>query len=350
MKKFLRKNIGINSVLLCASLLIACVLGEFILRTLGYYGMRKSQVMNLQLVDDAILDYRLKPNSSWIYNQISYNINTHGWRDSDHKYEKPPHTVRIVVLGDSVTQGYGVNLEATYAKQLERQLNQNNNFQHSYEVIIIALEGLNTEQEAHLLEIEGVKYDPDLVIIGYILNDPANGNSLKQEQLRVERQNWLDKFKQLAAMSSLIHYTYKALKRGYWSIVVRLGKENTEEIVSNDAITLFHHNPGTWNRVKDAFKKIQSLAKQKDIPVILMIFPVLHKLDRYPWKAIHQQVTTAAHAHNFKVLDLLAYYQTYRQHELQVYNRDNIHPNTLGHRIASEALSSFLQNNHLHKS
>lgn len=347
MKKILKKYNLVNYVLLCSSFLLACILGEILFRCLGYYGMVTSQVHNLQLVQDSILDYRLIPNSSWIYNNLRYRINQHGWRDDEHSYQKPANTFRIVILGDSVTHGYGVSFESTYARQLEKTLNIAANSHCHYEVIIIALEGINTEQEAHLLEIEGLKYDPDLIIVGYILNDPANGNSLKQEMLRVAHHNWKDELKQLAAKSSLIHYTYKVVKKLYWNISILLGKEDVEQIARDDQIASFYTNTELWNRVLKSFSHIQQLTRQQNIPVVLIIFPILHNLANYQWKDIHWQVKQAAQTYNFHVIDLLESYQAYPQHKLQVYNGDNIHPNQFGHLIASQALYQFLLTNQI---
>ncbi|GAK58886.1 hypothetical protein Isop_0179 [Candidatus Vecturithrix granuli] len=347
MKQLLKKNNFINYILLCASFLFACILGEFLLRFLGYYGIITSQVQNLRLVQDPVLDYRLVPKSSWIYNNLRYSINQHGWRDDEHDYQKPANTFRIVVLGDSVTQGYGVNLESTYAKQLEEKLNATSRTQYHYEVIIIALEGINTGQEAHLLEIEGLKYDPDLVIIGYVLNDPANGNSLNQEMLRVKHQNWKDRLRQFAARSSLMHWTYKMFKQLYWNFAIRFGKEEVEALARDDYISCFYTDSALWNRTLQAFRHIQQLTRRQNIPVILMIFPLLHNLHDYEWKDLHQQVRQAAQIYHFNVIDLLEYYQAYSQNKLQVYNGDNIHPNQFGHLIASQALYQFLLNNQM---
>lgn len=346
-KKIIKKDTLINYLLLSLSIVLACVVGELLLRFLGYYGMQKSQVQNLQLVQDEVLDYRLIPNSSWIYNNLRYQINQHGWRDDEHDHQKPVNTFRIVVLGDSVTHGYGVNVESTYAKQLEKKLNALPQSQYTYEVILIALEGINTEQEAHLLEIEGIKYHPNIVIIGYVLNDPANGSSLELAMLHAQGRNWKGKLKQFAAKSSLIHYTYKALKKSYWRLAIVFGKEDREDIARNDYLSMFYENTDMWNRVLDAFSKIQRIAQQQNIPVIVIIFPILHNLDNYQWKAIHSQVQQAAQGYGLRVIDLLDYYQTYPQHKLQVYNGDNIHPNQLGHEVASQALYQYLLENQL---
>ncbi len=89
------------------------------------------------------------------------------------------------------------------------------------------------------------------------------------------------------------------------------------------------------------------IAKQHNLPVIIVLFPVIFNMENYQWTDIHKQVSNAALRLDFKVLDLLPEYQKYKQSDLQVDNGDHIHPNKIGHKIASDALYSFLQNNEL---
>ena len=50
---------------------------------------------------------------------ILYRINDDGFRDRDYPRERRPGTFRILVLGDSVAYGTGVQLQETLAKQME---------------------------------------------------------------------------------------------------------------------------------------------------------------------------------------------------------------------------------------
>lgn len=208
----------------------------------------------------------------------------------------------------------------------------------------MAMQGLNTVQEAHLLEIEGLQYQPDLVILGYVLNDASPGSRLKSHQ----NISIFYRMKQIIAHSSLIHYTYKSAKRISWTFALALGLEQVENVVRQDYLSAHYTSPDRWNQVFTAFKTIDRLAQANGIQdVVVMIFPVLYNLEKYPWKAIHRQVTEAALQHHFKVLDLLQVYQQYTHHALQIDNGDNIHPNAFGHQLAANALYQFLHENAL---
>lgn len=121
-------------------------------------------------------DFRIRrniPNSSYRHkcyeDEWEFTINAQGFRDTrDFTYEKPEGTVRVLVIGDSFTIGYEVEQEETYSAVLERYLNKRG---ISAEVINAGMSGSGTAEELVLLENEGIKYNPDIVVIGFFRND-----------------------------------------------------------------------------------------------------------------------------------------------------------------------------------
>ncbi|MEK6710096.1 MAG: hypothetical protein AABZ64_05915, partial [Nitrospinota bacterium] len=55
--------------------------------------------------------------------RVSYRINSLGLRDREFRPEPPAGTVRLLVLGDSFAEGFGVELGDAFVKVLERRLN-----------------------------------------------------------------------------------------------------------------------------------------------------------------------------------------------------------------------------------
>ena len=103
--------------------------------------------------------------SQWPYRTTTEKINAHGWRDNLYSYEKPTDTYRIAVIGCSRTYGYGVDAEETYAKYLERMLN--NDTGRKVEVMNFGVNGYGLSQMA-LNYIKYVRrYHPDLVIVQF---------------------------------------------------------------------------------------------------------------------------------------------------------------------------------------
>lgn len=76
---------------------------------------------------DFLFHHLLIPNTScrsktqeW---DIDFNVNSLGLRDYEYSFEKREGTYRILMLGDSFTEGYGVKLEKTFSKIFEKKLN-----------------------------------------------------------------------------------------------------------------------------------------------------------------------------------------------------------------------------------
>jgi|WetSurMetagenome_2_1015567.scaffolds.fasta_scaffold112779_2 hypothetical protein len=93
------------------------------------------------------------------------NSNTRGIRGKDeYRYGKPYNIMRILVLGDSFTFGEEVSDDQTFPAYLQQML------PHS-EVINFGVHGYGHDQMLLYLQEEGVKYAPDIVILGFIYGD-----------------------------------------------------------------------------------------------------------------------------------------------------------------------------------
>lgn len=106
--------------------------------------------------------------------RIYEKMNSRGLRDREYEYDKAANVFRILVLGDSFTEGYDVNVEDLFTEILEQRLNDSLSRQsgRTFEVINAGTGGYSTDQEYLFYSMEGKKYDPDLVILMvYAAND-----------------------------------------------------------------------------------------------------------------------------------------------------------------------------------
>ncbi len=107
--------------------------------------------------------------------QWTQSSNSLGFHDIEHPITKPNNTKRIVVLGDSMTEAVQVNIQDTYASQLENLLNENTN--EKWEVINLGAGDYGNFQELIMLEQFGLSYEPDIVILQiFPLNDVCNNS------------------------------------------------------------------------------------------------------------------------------------------------------------------------------
>lgn len=94
--------------------------------------------------------------------------NNHGWRDLDRDYDKPPGTYRILALGDSNTFGVIVARQDTWTQVLESLLREAG---LRAEVLNLSYPGTGTDQQLEVLLHEGLRYQPDLIISQFTIND-----------------------------------------------------------------------------------------------------------------------------------------------------------------------------------
>jgi hypothetical protein len=100
--------------------------------------------------------------------------NARGWRDADTPLARTSGTSRIVVLGDSFVFGVSVDYGDRFTEVLESRM-------AGVQVVNLGVNAYGTDQELRTLEIEGVRYQPDLVILTSFL-----GNDL--DDIRYERR------------------------------------------------------------------------------------------------------------------------------------------------------------------
>jgi lysophospholipase L1-like esterase len=126
---------------------------------------------------DPLLGWAKPPGADAWLRRPEYDVhlvvNAHGLRGPDRGYEKPPGTRRILLLGDSFTEGYTVREEATLRAVLEATLMEAGCGR--WEVINGGTQGYSTDQELLFFSNEGRRYAPDVVVVLFFYND-LNGN------------------------------------------------------------------------------------------------------------------------------------------------------------------------------
>lgn len=134
-------------------------------------------------IRDPVLNHRMAPNWSGYFpeemveqvgrSQVPIQTNSLGLRGPEVALAKPESLFRILILGDSVTFGWGVRQEDTYASQLAGLLALLKPGQR-FEVINAGVSGYGTWQQLLWLQSVGLQLDPDLVVVQVHLNDAAD--------------------------------------------------------------------------------------------------------------------------------------------------------------------------------
>jgi hypothetical protein len=168
-KSGLRTNVALTLVSLALSLL----LGEALLRWVGYDRPQWNKL-------DPLVGWRPRPGiTGWYPGEVEnyIAINREGYRDTNHPLIKPPGTYRVLLLGDSMSEGREVAFQDLYWKRLEALLPQCQDFAgRRIEVISFAVNGYGTAQEFLTLRERGLKYRPDLVLLAFFTGNDFTDN------------------------------------------------------------------------------------------------------------------------------------------------------------------------------
>jgi hypothetical protein len=116
------------------------------------------------------LFYELEPMQDSLHMGVRLRTNREGFRDSEYPVEKGTGTLRIFGIGDSVMFGQGVPQGDDYLSVLEVKLNRRYPGRR-WEVINSGVPDYNTFAEVETLRHKGLKYRPDVVVLGICSND-----------------------------------------------------------------------------------------------------------------------------------------------------------------------------------
>jgi len=260
------------------------------------------------------------------FNRAKVAKNSRGYRDYERSERKRPDVRRLLALGDSFTWGVGVEFEDAYPQRIERGLSRRR--QEIWEVVNLALPGMNTVDEASQLAQEGMAYEPDVVLVGYVLNDSEDQAAAETRRVG----EWIAE---------------KAMPPSFWdrSYLVRLvhqrllaTAENRRRITGYKSMYL--EDASGWKAARKALKDMGVLCRNNGVPFVVAVFPLFgNPLDEsYPFEEIHSKVSAAAGGAGAKVVDLLPTFRGLRWEILVVDGANDEHPNEVAHRIAAGAI------------
>ena len=179
-----RHKIFVGIIIFSISLILSFLLAERLTRRLApqtTYNFAKNRTFAI-FQEDESLPFTLKPNVKdyrFTSNMVEFSnlvsTNSFGFRGKEISQEKPKDVYRILLLGDSVTFGWGVEDDQTFAFIAEEALNQwsqEKGLNTKFEVINGGFTaGRSLDSYYVYIKKEAFKFNPDLVVINHF---PAN--------------------------------------------------------------------------------------------------------------------------------------------------------------------------------
>ena len=274
---------------------------------------------------DPEMSHQHRPNSGAFLMGVDVKINSVGFRDREFSLQKPPGTYRVVALGDSTTFGWGVPYDDTYPKVLEKSLNDNPpspKWSH-YEVINTGIGNYNTAQELAMLKDYGLQFNPDMVTIGWYINDA--------EPTPVPSRNWI----------AYHSYGYIWLNSNLDSVLRNLHARQSYKEYYNG---LYDSGQPGWPKCQRAFAELADLCRQRNIALHILLIPELHTLSgNYEFRRIDSYIIDIGKKIHAPVLDLIdAYPPDGDPHRFWASPEDD-HPNGAANILEANYISQTLR-------
>ena len=288
----------------------------------------------------------MKPGSHYDWQSIPVDINSHGLRGPERTYEKPPTTYRILNLGDSIVMGWGVREENMYGQRLESMLNEKNNGDVTFEVINAGVPGWNLENALAYLQAEGLEYEPDLILLGLTTANDIKGHSALLADNQPALIKWL--------RSNTYFWPFLTVQLR-WLQAHSQGRERIDVIdPPTNPDKYFPPDPEAdqWKKVWGSVSGINQLAREKNIPVMLIIFPLEFQVIDENYSTLPQELFAAkAKKAGIPIVDPLPAFRQACQRKpggaCQLEDRYLfadvwMHPSVEGHKLIADELETLL--------
>ena len=277
-----------------------------------------------------------------------FSTNAQGFRGrTDYAPAKPPGTYRVIVLGDSVALGHGVEDDETFSAVAERELRT----VRPVEVINMGVSGFGTAEELIQLDQIGWSYRPDLVVLTYFPNDPYNNvvsqlYSVSGERLVRNREAFepalyiRDRLYSIPGYALLCDHSHVVnfLRSRFSAFFLEyLGRRHR---TSAEIRTNLTEDEARLTRL--LLDRVAAEAEARQVPLVILNVPVIQKgrvVQNFPDNAVPPGRAGAI------LVDVAA--DVYRGHPVEAlaYEQD-CHPKPFGHRLIAQELARVIRSRH----
>jgi lysophospholipase L1-like esterase len=235
---------------------------------------------------------------------------------------------RVVMFGDSFTEGQGVKEDDTVARVLQRRLDAT--APGRYEVRNCGRRGLDFPELFDAFRTS-LQYEPDLVVYALVLNDADRPPEFQARQSYVndwilDRENPAD---DVPPAHRLRLVDFVSDRVSAW----RVGRATTRWYLDmwSDA------NPG-WATTREHILEMDVEMRRRGGRLLVAPWPLLVALEGdYPFRPAHEAIRRFCLEQRIPYHDLLPAFLGRRTSDLWVHPVDR-HPNEVAHRLAAESL------------
>ena len=302
-----------------ASTVFSLMTAEFLVRMFDPMGIsffEESRRYHLDKQADDRLFYRHRSGLDTFYQGVRVQTNEIGLRDTPIA-PKQAREFRVLALGDSVTFGWGVQIENTYPKQLERMLAEQS--ANPIRVINSGVGSYNTDQELTFARLYMDELTPDAVVLLYVVNDIEINKPPFDPwaEVSLRGKNPLTQIRLLAWNSWL----YRMLS--FVALIQRRASDGPPARQSEG-----------WQRSMAALEELAELCRGRSIPLLV----VLYRLHESQFtNGLDEDIASRAAQLGFLYRDSLPWLSVAETKDITNSIVD-IHPNIAGHALIAEGI------------
>jgi lysophospholipase L1-like esterase len=249
--------------------------------------------------------------------------NSLGFREPEFPVQKPAGEFRVLALGDSFTYGSGVLAEDAWPQVVERGLAVGG---RRVDVINCGFAAGSYTPDGYdaWVRTDGLLLDPDLVIVGFCLNDMGNGNDVPM----LSYQGKTTVGCPVALIDQFL--TYFANRQAMDAV------PDYSEVVAA--------HPETWIKTQAALQNLQRILAERRIPLVVAVIPMISQINRdpNPYAGLHRGIGEFCAANGIPCVDLLAPFVGRSELDLWVHPTDQ-HPNHIGQKLLGDGIVRFLR-------
>lgn len=335
-----------------------------------YHAVRKSFASTESIREDPLY---IELDSPVLYglNPEYPGISAQGLRDEEVSVPKPAGRLRILLLGDSITFGIHIRRGRIYPDLLEQLLSERYG---EVDVINAGVCGYSTYNELQYYLTEGNKFEPDIVITCFCMNDIINprihwrfGKSItlaipSEAIPNVEHdvnfaipllQEPEGRFNTLLAKSKLFNSVRRRCKLAIQKL--------TEPVIPTHLVlpdttsirVLLNDKSPEFRWLVSNFKRLKEVVTRDGARFMIVLFPLSYQLDEdYPFVP-QKLLSRICERDDIPCLDLLPSFRMYRKEELFLLEgagyEDIWHMGEEGHEVTARLIFDWLDR-HLQQS
>jgi hypothetical protein len=259
--------------------------------------------------------------------EFTYSVRSNdlGFRDEELPAVKDPEELRLWVIGDSVTSGYGVPEEERYTEILERLLDSAGRVKERngrrVRVVNSGISGLGTRSEAAILDRFIDRVQPDAVLLQFTTDNDLSDNlhftrwKVRGGEFEEPQDGDAGPVRRFLRHHSHLYHLLGSLKR-----------------LNAPAIPVSPEERAATSEGLEAFR---SICDRRAVPLTVALmamrgtFDSLDSPGSYEWDS-YQVATEILRAGGFRVIDTIGRVRSDADRDRQFFTLDP-HPNAMGH-------------------